>query len=79
MKRKQKYKYLRYIIREKKIKDGFMKRGIFGSIFDRPEKIKRALKLAKNNNHRDYMIRIFMKLAEKSGSENVKNELKGLI
>jgi len=70
-KRKDKFRYLRNYIRNHKIKDGFMKRGIYGSLFDDPKKVKKALKEAKNENHKNYMIRTFLKIANKAGSKQV--------
>lgn len=76
MNRKQKYKYMRRFFRDKKIKDGFIKRGIYGAVFNIPKKIERSLKEAKNNNHKEYMIKMFLKLAINSKSDLVINLLK---
>jgi mannitol/fructose-specific phosphotransferase system IIA component (Ntr-type) len=71
MNRKQKFKYMKTFIREKKIKDGFMKRGIYGSMLDIPKKIEKSIKMAKNKNHKNYMLNTFEKLAKVSKSYNV--------
>jgi len=75
MNRKQKFRYMRNYLRDKKIKDGFMKRGIYGSMFDMPKKIDKALKKAKNKNHKEYMIKTFLKVAKTAGSEKVISHL----
>jgi len=69
--RKIKLKFYRDYVGQKKIKEGFMKRGIYGSVFDMPKKINRALKHSKNNNHRDYMINTFKKIAEKFNNKKI--------
>jgi len=69
MTRKRKFRYLRDYTKEKKLKDAFMKRGVYGAIFDIPKKINRALVFAKNDNHRTYMIDIFRKLARRHESK----------
>jgi hypothetical protein len=76
MTRKQKYKYMKKYLREKKIKDSFMKRGIYAAMFDMPKKMEKALKESKNKNHKEYMIRTFLKISLKSKSENVIKLLK---
>lgn len=70
-KRNHKFKYLRTFIREKKIKDGFMKRGIYASLFNLPKKMKKSLSAAKNRNHKEYMINTFLKIARKAESKEV--------
>ena len=71
MNRKQKFRYMRDFIGEYKIKDGDIKRGLYGSLFNLPKKVKKALKKAKNRNHEEYMKRIFIKMAEKGKSNEV--------
>jgi len=66
---------MRNYIRDNKVKDGFMKRGIYAAMFDMPKKMEKSLKIAKNDNHREYMIRSFLKLAKVSGSEKIISQL----
>lgn len=75
MNRKQTFRYMRNYIRDNKVKDGFMKRGIYAAMFDMPKKMEKSLKMAKNDNHREYMIRSFLKLAKVSGSEKIISQL----
>jgi len=71
MNRKQTFRYMRNYIRDNKIKDGFMKRGVYAAMFDMPKKMEKSLKMAKNDNHKEYMIRSFIKLARTSKSQNI--------
>lgn len=71
MNRKQKFKYMRNFIREKKIKDGNIKRGIYGSLFNIPKKVEKALKKVKNKNHEKYMKNIFLNMAKKGESNEI--------
>ena len=66
---------MRNYIRDNKIKDGFMKRGIYAAMFDMPKKMDKSLKMAKNDNHKNYMIQSFLKLAKVSRSEKVISQL----
>lgn len=76
MNRKQKYKYMKKYIREKKIKDSFMKRGIYAAMFNMPKKMEKSLKEAKNKEHKKYMMKTFLKIALVSKSEIVIELLK---
>jgi len=70
-KNKFKHKYLRTFIKNKKIKEPFLKRALYGAMFDHPKKIKKVLNLAKNENHKNYILSLIRKLAIIGKSNNV--------
>jgi len=78
MNRKQKFRYMRNYVKEKKIKQSEIKRGIYGSLFNLPKKVKKALKKAKNENHKKYMIITFKNFAKKGNSKEALQFLNSL-
>jgi len=76
MNRTQKFKYMRNFLRDNKIKDGFMKRGVYAAMFDMPKKLDKAMKMSKNENHKKYMEKMFLKIAKVAKSEKVLEKLK---
>jgi len=76
MKNKFKHSYFKNIVRRKKIKDSFVKSGLYGAIFNIPKKVKRALKKAKNENHFNYLKSLFLSTSEKFSSRETISFLK---
>ena len=76
MKNKFKHSYFKNIIKRKKIKDGFVKSGIYGSIFNLPKKVERALKKSKNENHYNYLKSLFLSTSNKFSSRETISFLK---
>ena len=77
--RKFRHKYLRSFIKEKKITDAKIKSALYGAMFDLPVKVKVGLSLAKNDNHKQYLIKTFSKIATIGKSNNVLNYLKAAV
>jgi hypothetical protein len=73
---KFKHRYLRDFIRENKIKEPFLKSGLYGAVFNLPKKIKRSLIKAKNENHRNYLNNLFLNISKKCNSREVIKLLK---
>jgi hypothetical protein len=74
---KFKHKYLRYFIRTNNIKENYIKRGIYGAIFNHPKKIKRCLNNL-NSNKTDFYLNIFFKLAKQFNSKEVINYINSI-
>ena len=76
-KNKLKHKYLRYFIKTHDIKDGYLKRGIYGAIFNHPKKIKRCLNNL-NLKKTNFYLNIFFKLAKHFHSKEVINYINSI-
>ena len=72
---KFKHKYLRSFIKENKIKDPKIKSALYGAMFDIPKKVEKGITLAKNKNHREYLEKMFLKIAIIGRSNNIINYL----
>ena len=74
MKTKYKHRYLRRFLKEKKIKDGYLKSCLYGAMFDLPKKVEKNLNLIGHPNHREHILKYVLKLAYLGKSNNVINK-----
>ena len=67
---KFKHKYLRLFIKNKKVSDPILKSALYGAMFDQPKKVLKGISIAKNEKHKDYIVKIMNKVATIGKSNN---------
>ena len=74
--RKFRHKYLRQYIKSNKITDSIIKSALYGAMFDFPKKVNKGLLFSKNDKHKNYLLKMFLKIAIVGKSRNTLKLLK---